>query len=568
MLKSEDDIMNIKRALTVIIAASMICSTLVGCAQNNAEPVDASTKAASTEEVTQSQSTEPSTTQKIEDSTKDTAESTEQSTTAVTTTTKPTSTTKPTGTTKAATTRSIKGTTKKSTAKKTTAKTTKKATVKKVTTTASKTTAAVSTTKQETDIKITLGKNGSATCNSQNVSINAPSGLETDGAVYIEKGGSYVITSSVDAWHGQIVIKLANTEQADIRFENVNIATKKANAIKILDTNITAERSFIEADLSVTSSTGTDGDNALQDQMKEVAKIQKAPNVDLSFPTGTKSTFKTGANSMSGVIYNESKLTIKGNGAVEITATTNRNNTICSTKSVTFKNVNALLTTPGYGSASALSSARGIFSFSKVIVESGNLTIHSNGDGVRCEEFISSGGVTNIHSTASDGIDADDAINVTGGKLTAIALNKSAFKVRRVNNQESINAGDKKIEAKDGITKADHTFKIDGGTVAGEGKNMTTPKKRSDLQSLSKQPCIYLRSAAPGTENAKLALVFNIYANNSVFASSSNSCIKFLYSSSSIDTSKKYTVNGHNKKDYPGEVVFSGSFGDCKVTTV
>ena len=388
------------------------------------------------------------------------------------------------------------------------------------------------------------------------MTIDAPSGFETQGTVYIEKGGDYVITSNVDTWHGQIVIKLANTESANIRIENVNITSTKANVIKILDRNITTDRSFIEAD-APSGTAGGDTDNALRDEMKEVSKNDKAPNVDLSFPTGTSSSFSTSANSLSGVIYNESKLTLKGNGSVNVSATNNRNNAICSTKSITVKNVTANLSTAANESPSALSSARGIFTFSKVYVESGTLNIKSNGDGIRCEEFNSSGGKTDITSSAADGIDADDAINITGGNVTVKGLEKSCFKVRRINNQEKIDAGDKTIKASDGVTKTTHTFKIDGGTVIAVGKNVTT------VQKASKQASITCRSVKfEGTEEAKKAIKFTIKGTG-VNVTSPSECIKYLYSSPSIDKTKEYTASssGYASK----KVTFDGTVGDVRI---
>lgn len=551
--------MNIKKVISLIIVATLAGSTLTACSQSN-KPVN-DIKTVASEKLSTTAKNEKTTAAHAEESS-----SAAESTTAsdAKTTAKSSTSAKADKATTKKSSKNSKTSTTKSSGKKNNAATTKRSntatTAKPVSTTKPATTAPAPTA-----ININLTKNGNAQCSSSNVTVDAPNGLETQGIVYIEKGGEYVITSSTDTWHGQIVIKLANTESANIRFENVNITTTKANAIKILDTNITAERTFIEAD-APSNSTG-DTDNALRDEMKQVAKQQKAPNVDLSFPTGTASSFQTSSNSLSGAIYNESKLTIKGNGNVNITTTTNRNNTICSTKSVTFKNVNATLTTPGYGSTASLSSARGIFTFSKVYVESGKLTIHSNGDGIRCEEFNSSGGTTTINSSACDGIDADDTISISGGTVKSTALEKSAFKVRRVNNQEALSKGDKTIKPDDGIVKANHTFKIDGGTVIGEGKNMTSPKKRAQIQSLSSQPAIYCKSTKSATsEVAKISLSYTIKHGSTAIASSSAECIKFLYSSPNINTKDSYTVSGKYKgSTYKADIVFTGLLGDAKV---
>lgn len=434
-----------------------------------------------------------------------------------------------------------------------------KETKKATTTTKPSTTKAPATTEAKETV-ITLQSNGKASCQSEKVSINSTG----YGTVTINSPGDYIIKSDVNVWHGQIIVKLKNTENADIRLENVNIATQNANAIQIIDTSIDSNRSFIEADVSSGTSGAGDTDNTLQDAMKEVAKQPKAPNVSISFPTGTSSSFSTVSNNISGVLYNESKLTIKGNGKVTFESKKNRNNAIASTKSVSFKNVDATLITPANESTSALSSARGIFCYSKVNVESGSLTIKSNGDGIRCEEFNSADGTTNIKSSASDGIDADDAINITGGKVTVEALQKSCLKVRRVNNQEKLNEGKTGVKSDDGINKPDHTFKIDGGTVVAMGKNITTLKSVKSGQTTSKQASIVCKSVkAKGSEEAKKAIDFSIKGSG-VNASSGVKCIKYLYSSPSVDSSKEYTVssNGYSSE----KAVFTGKAGVAKIT--
>lgn len=430
---------------------------------------------------------------------------------------------------------------------------------KKATTTTKPSTTKAHATTEAKETVITLQRNGNASCQSEKVSINS-SGY---GTVTINSPGDYIIKSDVDVWHGQIIVKLKNTENADIRLENVNIATQNANAIQIIDSSIDSNRSFIEADVSSGNAGAGDTDNTLQDAMKEVAKQSKAPNVSLSFPTGTSSSFSTVSNNISGVLYNESKLTIKGNGKVTFESKKNRNNAIASTKSVSFKNVDATLMTPANESTSALSSARGIFCYSKVNVESGSLTIKSNGDAIRCEEFNSADGTTNIKSSASDGIDADDAINITGGKVTVEALQKSCLKVRRVNNQEKLNEGKTGVKANDGINKPDHTFKIDGGTVVAMGKNITTLKSVKSGQTTSKQASIVCKSVkAKGSEAAKKAINFSIKGSG-VNASSGAKCIKYLYSSPSVDSSKEYTVSSSGYSDE--KVVFTGEAGVAKI---
>ncbi|MBQ3903887.1 MAG: hypothetical protein II744_02830, partial [Eubacterium sp.] len=59
---------------------------------------------------------------------------------------------------------------------------------------------------------IVLKKNGGAECKSPKVSLAA-------NEVIINKAGDYRFTSKTDIWHGRIVVKLKNTEKAELRFE-------------------------------------------------------------------------------------------------------------------------------------------------------------------------------------------------------------------------------------------------------------------------------------------------------------------------------------------------------------
>lgn len=517
--------MKLKKALCIILAAAMITATASACS-----------KTADTS------------------STEETVVVTDKSGEAVTTDDgKVVVEDVKTGTTKAVESTTKKGetTTAASTAN---ASTTAKATTKPSTTTAKKQ-ASASTTKKATPsttaaaqpIAIVLQKNGTAKCSSSNVTIQPASGTKA-GIVFIDKGGDYLVTSSTDRWHGQIVIRLKNTESASVRFEDVTISNNLANVIKIIDTSISGERSFIETE----TSTGTAADDALRDEIKEISKQNSAPNVSLSFPTGTSSSFTTNANSYSGVIYNESKLTIKGNGSLKVAATKNANNAICSTKSVTIKNVSLSLSTDSAGSGAG----RGIFSFSKVYLESGKLTINTDGDGIRCESFNMTGGSAGITSRSSDGVDADDAIILSGGTVNSMAV-KSCYKVRRVNNTENGLTAD-------GIRAGKNdTFAINGGTVTGEGKNITT------VQPASKQPSITCRSVkAKNTNEAKRALKFTIKSGSKTIKSSTTECIKFIYSSPSLSASKSYTVTGSARtvsKDFSANVTFNKTVGDARV---
>lgn len=516
----------LKKALCIILAAAMIIATASACSKT------ADTSATDETVVVTDKSGEAVTT----DDGKVVVEDVKTGTTkAVESTTKKGETTTAASTVKASTT--AKATTKPSTTtgkKQPSASTTKKATP--------------STTAAAQPISIELLKNGTAKCNSSNVTIKPASGTKA-GVVYIDKGGDYLVTSSTDSWHGQIVIRLKNTESASVRFEDVTISNNLANVIKIIDTSISGERSFIETE----TSTGTTADDALRDEIKEISKQNSAPNVSLSFPTGTSSSFTTSANSYSGVIYNESKLTIKGNGSLKVAATKNANNAICSTKSVTIKNVSLSLSTDSAGSGAG----RGIFSFSKVYLESGKLTINTDGDGIRCESFNMTGGSAGITSRSSDGVDADDAIILSGGTVNSMAVKKSCYKVRRVNNTENGLTAD-------GIRAGKNdTFAINGGNVTGESKNITT------VQPASKQPSITCRSVkAASTTEAKRALKFTIKSGSTTVKSSTTECIKFIYSSPSLSTSKSYTVTGSARtvsKDFSANVTFKKTVGDARV---
>lgn len=399
-------------------------------------------------------------------------------------------------------------------------------------------------------IDIVLEKNRKVSCSSPNVS-------QTTGEVQINKGGYYRITSGsgVGEWHGQIILRLKNTEECEVRFENVKITNNTKNIIQILDTSIKSSRSFLEAEASA--------DQAADDEIKEVADNNKAPNVSLSFPTGTSSCFETQASSYTGVIYNESKLTIKGNGKASIVSKRNANNCICSTKSITVKNVSLSLETAQNTNPSSLASAqggaKGIFSYSKVNVESGSLNIRSNGDAIRCDSFYSTGGTTDIKSSACDAIDADDAIVISAGNVTAVATEKSSFKVRRVNNSEN-----PAIPASKGIRKGrGDTFEINGGTVVGESKKIST------VQTSSKQPSITCRIVKKNAGNSDLAAneskIPQIISIESLKASR-NECTKFLYSSSAVKKGTLYTVNA--KKSTPKKMTkddWKGTVGTVRI---
>lgn len=396
-----------------------------------------------------------------------------------------------------------------------------------------------STEEEKAFINIVLKKNGAALCSSNNVETNT-------NEVVINEPGSYRITSETDTWHGGIKVKLKNTEEAELRFEDVNISYNRGNIIQLIDESDTSNRDFIE----VEATAGTKADNAIE----ELSDRTAAPNVDLTFPTGTKSQFENTANVYTGVIYNESKLTIKGNGKAAFKAAVNANNVISTSKSITVKNVELTLETAAAGVTSNHGGNKGIFSYGKVNIESGSLSINSNGDGIRCDEYNQLGGSVDIVSSACDGIDADDGVFISAGTLKVKALEKTSLKVRRVNNQDTlddyIKQGIKVSESfkKDCIREGKNDgFQINGGTVRCESYKVSTPRK-------SKQKIIICKaskkkkgnddeSKKPVDDESKKPVKWKIEG----VASSENSTVKFLYSSSSV-TNKEYKILADGKE--------------------
>ena len=380
---------------------------------------------------------------------------------------------------------------------------------------------------------------------------DAPGVAIETGVVTITEPGDYEITSDTDIWHGQIIIKLPNTEKAEIAFRNVNIQNNTSNIIQILDTSIDEDRSFLDAESGM--------DEYASDYVEILSEYDMAPNVQLSFPEGTSSTFITTANSHTGVLYNESKLIIKGHGNAEFSSVRNPNNGICSTKSIKIRNVHLQLTTPQSENTSVLDkatgSAKGIFSYSKVTVESGNLSVKSNGDCIRCQKFEIQDGAIDIASSACDGIDADDMIVINGGSVKAIALQKHSFKVRRINNTEK-----GYIKGRVRAEKGD-TFEINAGTVIGESKRISTVQPSSSQASLS---CRIVKPSA-GTEAALLETKTPDYIAIDGVKSSANKCTKFLYSSSSLSSGTLYSASTGNNSAQMTAADWNSNVGTVKV---
>ena len=520
--------MKSKKILAVAVVTAMLVSALSACSSAPTESEVPSATQVVTQKVTDAQgelvtdSNGEAVTELVTDKNGDTV-------TEVVSTTQPQSTT--TNSTTKQGNKIENSTTKKQTTTKKSGNSAQKPSSKQTTTEAA-----------DNSISIVLLKNMKAQCKSPNVSIAEPDS-EKGCVIVIDKPGDYVITQNTGnaSWHGQIIVKLKNTQKASLRFENVHISNKTKNIIQLLDSSIKSSRSFLEAEASA----GTEADDAIA----TVADNDKAPNISISFPTGTSSTFETSANAYTGVIYNESKLTIKGNGSATITSKVNANNCICSTKSITIKNVGLTLNTAQNTNPDSLAdttgSAKGIFSYSKVTVESGFLTIKSNGDAIRCDRFYMNGGTANLISSACDGVDADDSIEINGGEITSTALEKYCFKVRRVNNTEK---GSAKGTVRAGKNDC---FHINGGKVRGEGKKITSLDKNYQSDKIdSKQANVTGKiikksagSADAGGES-KVPAIITIGKWSSMKA-----CTKFLYSGSDVKKGTAYTASAKNNAE-------------------
>ena len=402
---------------------------------------------------------------------------------------------------------------------------------KKKATTTTTTKAADTNDKTKAYNQIILLKNGKASSTASGVTTSS-------NLVSITGGGDYLITSKTSDWHGIIKLEIGADDEAELRFEDVNISYNKGSIIQIIDSSdTTTDRSFLEAE----ASSDVLADDTLNDTMEDLSDRESAPNVSLSFPSGTTSTFTSSANVYSGVIYNESKLTVKGNGKVNFKATTNANNVICSSKSITFKNVSAYLQSAAFGVSEGIGGSRGIFSYGKVNLDSGSLTIETNGDSIRCTRFTQEDGTLTATSSACDGIDTESSISIYGGKATVTALQKSSFKVRRVNIQERWDNGER-VSKKDCIREGrDDGFYIFGGTVRGESKKVSDYKMSPSQKTIV---CRTVKKTKGSATEVKKAVKWKVGS----LASSNNSCIKFLYSSSAVKRNEyNVTVDGSSK---------------------
>ncbi len=370
-------------------------------------------------------------------------------------------------------------------------------------------------------VKITLEKNAGATIKND----SKKQVLIKNGVLTISGSGNFLIDQNTSEWHGQMVVKMAATDKSEIRFENVKIVNEHVSTILFIDnTNMSVNNSDTQ------EVEGSMPEGPTQDQIKELSKNYDgvSPNLDLSFPTGTESTFIAAGSDIKGVVYNESKLTIRGNGVCNIEHKNNSDCAINSVKSLRIKNVSLNLKTPAN-----VEGSRGIYSISTVTVESGKLNVSSGGDCIRCDNYEQLGGTISLDSNKADGIDASDSIKISGGDLSAVALTKSCLKVRAMNQLE------------DGLKKElkpNETFKIDGGKIRAVGY------KVSDVHPDSAQASI---SADTNTRNNYQFTLYykNPDDSNTLIYESPVASRKFFYSDSSIDPSKTgRSFNGGNSK--------------------
>lgn len=272
-------------------------------------------------------------------------------------------------------------------------------------------------------VSIVLKDNGQVSCSDDSNITTEGSMLDGGTSIVIDGAGKYkkyYITSETGVFGGQLDFNLSTDEQIEVKFYNVTISTQRKTAVKFNNKDIVNNK---ENDGEETGSgTGQSGTSV----------TTAAPKVELSF-TGTNS-FKAGGSGKNGTIYSECKLDIKGRGSAEIDGGQNLSG-ICSTESIDIKNVTLNITS---------NAKQGISCDKKVSIESGNIRIQSLGDGIHCNKFEmlkSDEGTTATVSIKSlnqtncaDGIDADEQIIISAGKLdvTALTPNKYALKVRKV----------------------------------------------------------------------------------------------------------------------------------------
>lgn len=272
-------------------------------------------------------------------------------------------------------------------------------------------------------VSIVLKDNGQVSC-SDDSNITTEGSIAGGGTSIVIDGagkyGKYYVTSETGVFGGQLDFNLSTDEQIEVKFYNVNISTQKKTAVKFNNKDIVNDKE-------------NDGEEAGAGTGQSGTSVTTAaPEVELSF-TGTNS-FKAGGSGKNGTIYSECKLQIKGRGSAEIDGGQNLSG-ICSTESIDIKNVTLNITS---------NAKQGISCDKKVSIESGNIKIQSLGDGIHCNKFEmlkSDEGTTptvsikSLHQTnCADGIDADEQIIISAGKLdvTALTPTKYALKVRKV----------------------------------------------------------------------------------------------------------------------------------------
>ncbi|MCH5314539.1 MAG: carbohydrate-binding domain-containing protein [Eubacterium sp.] len=293
-------------------------------------------------------------------------------------------------------------------------------------------------------ISIVLKKGGSVASDGKNVSFN-PGSIDTGSEVIIDGAGEcskYYVTSETDVFLGHLVFNLSIGESVEVKFNDVNINTKRKTAINF--TNVDKDNEKENDNESKSESSG---------ESKPVESA--APKVNLVFTGENK--FTAHGVGTNGTIYSECRLDIKGHGTAEIDGGENLSG-ICSTESIDIRNATLNITSRA---------KQGISCDRKVTVEFGaSININSKGDGIHCNKFEmcdpnefpdkenatpASVKIQSLYTEeCADGIDSNDYIIIRGGTLDVTALSQYKFglKVRKVN---------------DGKTKGQ--FEINGGKV-------------------------------------------------------------------------------------------------------
>ena len=146
---------------------------------------------------------------------------------------------------------------------------------------------------------------------------------------------------------------------------------------------------------------------------------------------------------------------------------------------------------------------------------------------------------------------------INGGSVKVTALQKSSFKVRRINNTEK-----GYIKGRVRAEKGD-TFAINAGTVVAESKKVSTVQPDSAQASLS---CRIVKPSA-GTTAALTEIKTPAIISINGVKSSGNKCTKFLYSSSSVKSGTLYAASAGNNATTMTAADWNGPVGTIRVVS-